>query len=337
MSTTLTVRPLALCLALVASVTYLPNVRAEPAAVGQPHAPAIRRAESHFKRGVELYNEGNAEAAMVEFRRAYDLAPRFPILYNMAQVAYSLNDYAAAVALFERYLAQGGAGVPEERRKAVAEEIKRLRGRMGRVHVICNVQGAQVTIDDVIVGQSPLSAIAVNIGRRKVSVFSTDGRSATQIVEVPAGETVVARLILTAADAPAKPAPDPGQQLSPAPARATGLSTGAIVAWALAGSMAVGAVATGALALQASRELDKAKQSFPVESPDHLRDQEESVSRKALLTDALIAGAVLSGTVALLLTLSRESPERETPPRSTAAISVVPAITLTGLTMQGRF
>lgn len=336
MSTTLTVRRLAPCLALLASVTCLPNVRAEPATGAQAHAPAIRRAESHFKRGVELYNEGNAEAAMVEFRRAYDLAPRFPILYNMAQVAYSLNDYATAVALFERYLAQGGAGVAEERRKAVADEIKRLRGRMGRVQVISNVAGAEVAVDDVIVGSSPLPPVAVNIGRRKVSVLSSDGRTATQIIDVPAGETVVARLVL-AADATAQPAPNPSQPPSPSAERTRGLSTGAIVAWALAGTMAVGAVATGALALQDARELDKSKQAFPVESAEGLRDQEASVSRKALLTDAMIVGAALSGTVALLLTLSREPSERSSRPGSARAVSVVPALTLTGVTMQGRF
>src|SRR5687767_10373630 len=45
----------------------------------------IRRAQSHFRRGVDLYEERNYDGALAEFSRAHELVPNYRVLYNLAQ------------------------------------------------------------------------------------------------------------------------------------------------------------------------------------------------------------------------------------------------------------
>src|SRR5664279_276256 len=49
-----------------------------------------------FRQGVELYREANFEAALVEFRKAYQLSPSYKVLYNIAQSYFELHDYVNA-------------------------------------------------------------------------------------------------------------------------------------------------------------------------------------------------------------------------------------------------
>src|SRR5438046_1076480 len=73
-----------------------------------PSAAAVNDAAKHFQRGVTMYTEADYRAALVEFRRAYEIAPNATVLYNIAQTYYQLQDYAGALVTFERYLAEAG-------------------------------------------------------------------------------------------------------------------------------------------------------------------------------------------------------------------------------------
>src|SRR5690348_12705741 len=69
---------------------------AQPAAAAtEPGAPdrSVRAARSHFQRGVVLYRSGAYDAALAEFSRAYDAAPNYRILYNLAQIQAQKHDY----------------------------------------------------------------------------------------------------------------------------------------------------------------------------------------------------------------------------------------------------
>lgn len=323
-----------LLLALLVTELGVPRQAAFAAAEpGSREAEAVAKAERHFRRGVELYQEGNAEAALVEFRRAYQLAPRFAILFNMAQVAYHLNDYAMAVALYEKYLAAGAERIPEARRTEVRDQIARLRPRVGKLRLQVDAQDAQVAVDDVVVGVTPLPELTLNIGRRRLTVSTPDGRTATRIVEIPAGETVTAQMLL--------PSP-PADPVAPAVARTApgasgGVSAGATAAWLLAGAFAVGSGVTGGLALEGSRDLSDLRQSYPLTSDEALRDKAAEVKDLRLAADLLLAGAVLSGTIALILTVtSSPSAKPELAARKVRA-SALPVFGPGHVGLRGRF
>jgi len=55
-----------------------------------------KEAEARYKRALELFNDGSYDAARLELKRAYELAPTYRILYNIALVNVELNDYVGA-------------------------------------------------------------------------------------------------------------------------------------------------------------------------------------------------------------------------------------------------
>lgn len=330
-----TVRHMLLLATFIASTIALSTNTSAHADAASVNASKVKLAEGHFKRGVELFNEGNGDAAMVEFSRAYELAPRFPILYNMAQVAYELNDYAETVAYFERYLKEGGTNVPEDRRASVIEEVERLRVRIGRVHVVSDVAG-NVTIDDVPVGKTPLPPLSVNMGRRKISVSTSDGRAVTRLVQVAAGETMVAKFSLRGL----APAASPAFAIEPnraTPVARNDESSGTAVAWVLTGGLAAGAAVVGAVALQRSRDLEDLRQTYPLASSAPLAEKENSVRRLAFVADGLLAGAVLAGSVALVMTLSSPSQGPRTASQTPSKVSLAPTFGLGSVGLHGRF
>ena len=62
-----------------------PSVHAQPKTTASETEPALGEARERFQRGVDLYKEGSFDAALAEFNKAYELAPNFRVLYNMAQ------------------------------------------------------------------------------------------------------------------------------------------------------------------------------------------------------------------------------------------------------------
>ena len=112
------------------------------------HDPARLKASLHFQRGVELFQEGAYRAALVEFERAYDIAPDYRLLYNIGQAKLQLQDYLGASQSYESYLVQGGTEISQARRQAITKALERLRKRVGHLAVTANRTGAEVLIDD---------------------------------------------------------------------------------------------------------------------------------------------------------------------------------------------
>ncbi|MET0596064.1 MAG: hypothetical protein ABW133_25410, partial [Polyangiaceae bacterium] len=77
---------------------------------------AVDEARQRFQKGVQLFHEWSFEAALAEFRKAYQLAPSYRLLYNIAQVHYELHNYVDALKAFRQYLNEGGTDVPVDRR-----------------------------------------------------------------------------------------------------------------------------------------------------------------------------------------------------------------------------
>src|ERR1017187_1031885 len=91
------------------------------------------KAAVRFQRAVELYREGSYEGALAEFSKAYQVSPSYLVLYNIAQTQYALHDFVGAYKSLMQYLAEGGAGIPGDRRAQVDEMTAKLVGRIAHV------------------------------------------------------------------------------------------------------------------------------------------------------------------------------------------------------------
>lgn len=276
---------------------------------GAPSARNLPEAQQRYKRGIELVNEGAYESALLEFRRAYDLAPSFRILFNIAQVSRALNDYAAALRTFERYLKEGGADVPAEQAAEVRKEIDILRTRVAKVTVTTTVAGAEIAVDDFVVGKSPLAEpVIVNAGRRKFTATAAGHLPVSKMVEATGADSITVMLD------PSSPGPS-APITPPVGATVTTESSRGVLPWALWGGTALlagAATVTGVLALGASSDFDDRK-GVPVPASDNAKydDAHAKMRRLTIATDVLAGLALVTGGAALYFTLKPSRPSHE--------------------------
>jgi tetratricopeptide (TPR) repeat protein len=274
--------------------------------LGSPSARADGASEaySHFQRAVTLYSESDFTAALVEFKRAYALAPAntagtINVLFNIGQAQFQLQKYAEALATFEKYLSDGGTTHSAEAESAIAT----LRDRVGRVDVTTNVP-ADIQVDDETAGKTPLSApLTVSVGRRKITAIAEGSLPATAWVEVPSGEGIAVTLKLDVKSdrvAGAPPAEDGAVKppLAPAPNR-----TAAIVGWIATGVLGVGVGITGFLALQSSQNLSSARNEFPA-NPNTVRSDASTTTALSVTTDALGVATLVMGVLSIYWTVA---------------------------------
>jgi MYXO-CTERM domain-containing protein len=212
-------------LAAALSLAAPPVVASAQPSQPPPTKAQEKEAATRFKRGLDLFKDGDYQAALIEFRRAYELAPNYNVLYNIGQVYFQLQDYPGALNALERYLNDGGDKIPKARRDDVQSDIDKLKARVATIEITTKEPGSEVSIDDVAVGKSPLAKpVMVSAGRHKISVCKAGDPCTTQVVEVASAENVKIAMDATEKEvtpaAPAEPpaSPEPqGSAVSPAP------------------------------------------------------------------------------------------------------------------------
>ena len=260
-----------------------------------------RQASKHFQRGVALYGEADYRAALVEFKRAYTVAPNPAVLYNVGETQYQLQDYAAALTTFEHFLAEASSG--DGHRAEVEGDVEILRARVGHMTITTIPAGAEVTIDDQPVGKTPLDrALLVSIGHRKVAASLTGRPAITRYVDVAADDSLSVTLQLPE---PAEPVSAPAPRLETHAVETTPPSHGGTtlrwLGWTATGALAAGAVTSGILGLHESHALETARATFPVSSQT-LNHDAQLTSTYAIVADSLAAAAFVVGSVTLLST-----------------------------------
>ncbi len=295
---------LALALATPAIAAPPPAPPPSPATPGAPRrapedAPTdpVKQARVHYERCMELYSAGSTEPALVECERAYELAPSHKILYNVGIISKALRDYAGALRNLERYLDEGGDDIPGERRAEVERIIAQLSTMVATVDIRPNVDDAELYVDDVLVGKSPLrKPVRVNPGRRKVSAAKTGYAPATKIVSAAMTDSIRINLTLASLAATAAPAPA-GASLADNP-----WATRAWVGWGVTAALAAGAGVTGVLALGASRKLDDLRDT-PNASAAALDSKYNSMKTFGIASDALLGGAAVAAGLSTWFTI----------------------------------
>jgi hypothetical protein len=272
----------------------------------QPSKAEMAEAQRRFQRATELYEEeNNLPGALAEFRRAYAVAPNYRVLYNIGQLCFLLQDYPCALDAFTRYLGEGGNEVPAQRREEVQRDVTRLQTRVAKLRIISDKPGAEVMVDNVAVGKTPLpDPVMVGAGRPQVRVTLAGYAPFTRVVEVASMETAnvqVELLPLTAASATEAPT------LTARPARdeAPSASHAPVYGWIATGVLAAAAGTTGFLALRASNDLKKELQHPDPADPDV---KSTRTKRLALTTDILLGATVVAAGISTYLSLG--SPAR---------------------------
>ncbi|HEY6877109.1 MAG TPA: PEGA domain-containing protein [Polyangiales bacterium] len=303
------------------------------AAQAEFSAERKRQAGEHFERGIELYSEGNLDAALVAFERAYELAPSYRVLFNLGQIQAERHQYAAALELFEKYLADGDSWISDERKEETNEEIRKLRERVAELWVESDADGAQLFVDDKLVATLPLSEnVLINPGLASLRVEKDGYRPATRSIKVTSGERLSVEIPL------GEPAQAPDTQgegpVSSAPAAAASyrpfwLSSAAAL---VAGGTAL---TFGLLTRAADHELTHKLEAFPFRATE-VDAQRSKVKTYAGVTDGFAAATLVGVGLAVYFLIA--PPERPTRARQLAngkLLRVLPSPG--GVALFGRF
>lgn len=277
---------------------------------------AAKDAELHFRRGVELYKQGDSSGAIVEFHRAYELLPNYRVLYNIGQTYYQLQRYADAMKALRTYLSSGGASIPATKRASVEADIHMLESHVANIEVRVNEDGAQVAVDDENVGASPLrEPVLVSIGRRKVSAVKgaqradrfvdiVSGDHAVVVLEMPLEAPPPKAVVLPPTPLPNPPRTFPIQPTPPVPPpEPAPSSTMKWALWGATGAFAVGTAVTGILTLTAQSNLSAQLNTFPG-NPSQINQDRSQGRALGYVTDGLLAATAVAGGLALWVTFS---------------------------------
>ncbi len=283
-----------------------------PAVAAAEPEGGVHEADRHFQRGVALYVEADYRGALVEFERAYTLAPNGIVLFNVGETQYQLRDYAAALSTFEHYLVEAPAG--DSHRSLAEANIKELRTRVGRLRIVTVPPGAEVSIDDKVVGQTPFEkSIVVGVGQLTVRVTMPGRASVVRTVDVAAEDDVPLTIEMPEPTLSARPEVTPPQANLLDHPRASEKSSARwrVAGWITTGLLAGGAITFGVLARNESQDLKAARRVFPT-NQGTLNDLATRTKNLSIVADSLTAGAVAIGAITLVSTLTAQGDSQST-------------------------
>jgi len=315
------VRRTRLSFALAVLAVFAGAVTAKAAPPAGPPASAAssaagEEASNHFKRGLQLFDEADYTLALVEFERAYELAPNYRALYNIALVDMQLGRYADAARTLEQYMHDGGSAIAASRRAEVQKTLEELKFRTATIEISVNVPNAEVMLDGKPIDPARLRGpTVIDAGEHTLRATAQGYSASDRTVTLAGGDRAAVRLELVAFALPrasSEPAPHARSVFWPG--------------FVASGVLAAGAVASGAIMLSLDAHLIDLKNRAG--STDAARNSAASnVNTAALAADILTGLAVVTGGVSLYLTFG--------PDRSSKSPSV--AVGLDRIVLSGSF
>lgn len=149
-----------------ASLVSFPTLRSRAATVAASASPS-----SSSKSAAQLKAEGDAAFdaflygdALALYGQAYELSHDPALLFNRGRALQALGRYPEALTMLTRFQAEA----PKEllaRAPGLTKLIADVRARVAVLQVVCNVGGAQVIVDDRVLGETgALSNVPLDAG-----------------------------------------------------------------------------------------------------------------------------------------------------------------------------
>jgi hypothetical protein len=226
----------------------------------------------------------------------------------------------------------------------VSELNQKLEERIAHLDIVCNLDGADIRIDELSVGVSPLtSAVPVNAGPRRITAVKIGhpvaarmatvvGREKLRVVmDIPAAPPTQTADSVGASAAEAATGMPPafvqGERTQKAPVRA-GLITSTVVT----GGLAIATGVFGLLALNAKGDFNHELGKIP-NTQNNVDSARSKMKTYAHLTDGFGAATLVSGGVVLYYLLTDSGSKKS----SSAKSSVALAPTVGGMLLHGEW
>ncbi|MBI5499512.1 MAG: PEGA domain-containing protein [Deltaproteobacteria bacterium] len=196
------------CAAVLATAA-VPAVRAQEAGATEPTS-AREQARVLYEAGAAAFDGGDFATARAKFEESYALFASLRTLFSLGVCQHALGDFAAAVRSLDQYLREAGAEAPAELRAQAEMLLGEMRAQLGRLDVRVNVEDAEILVDGVVAGRSPLAApVEVGPGWHVVEARREGFRGEPQRVNASPGEVASVALALEELPAPPPPPVEP--------------------------------------------------------------------------------------------------------------------------------
>ena len=279
-------------LLIVSSPAYgAPPPDAPPAAAAA--SSAGEEASNHFKRGLQLFDDSDYTLALVEFERAYQLAPNYRALYNIALVDMQLGRYADAARTLEQYIHDGGSAIAPARRAEVDKTLGELKFRTAVIEVSLNVPHAEVMLDGKPLDPARLAGpTVIDAGEHTLRATAPGYAASDRTVTLAGGDRAAVRLELVPFALPHAPVFETAQ-------RPRSIFWPGFVA---TGVLAAGAIVSGLVTLSLDGQLNTLKDT-PGSSQAKRTSAANNENAAALTADILTGLAVVAGGMSIYFTL----------------------------------
>ncbi len=150
-----------------------------------PLASALTgEARADYESARLLYGDGDYAGALVKFSTAYDRSKDPRLLWNMAACEKNLRRYTNALSLVRRYLKEGTALLSEQDKIDGQELVKVMEPFTATLQLVVDQPGAEVSLDDRVLGTTPLGPTSVDMGRRRLRVHKSGFEEAVRDLSV---------------------------------------------------------------------------------------------------------------------------------------------------------
>lgn len=136
----------------------------------KPTPERVKRARDLWYRGVEAFRNGKYEEARVAFAECYQLMPKSDVLRNLSISELHSGHYVDAARHLTQLLASPGE-LPEKVREEANNRLAQAQAQIGQLAITVDVPGAEIRIDDQVIGTSPLEGNwYIEPGQHQISV-----------------------------------------------------------------------------------------------------------------------------------------------------------------------
>jgi len=158
-------------------------------------------AKANYDAAFLLFDDADYAGALVKFQHAYGDSGDPRLLWNMAVCEKNLRHYANVQRLLSRYLRDGQQTMTPEHRAEVSEVLDVVRSLVSQVQVLVDQPGAQVFVDEELIGTTPLSeAVPLTLGRHRVRVSKAGYVDHALVQEFGGGSEVSLQIALKRED-----------------------------------------------------------------------------------------------------------------------------------------
>jgi len=268
------------------------------------------QAKEHFLKGKTLVEERAYEKAIVELQASYELNPVPIVLYNIAICFDELHQYADALKHYRLFIAQTNGG-SEEMIKSVSSRIKHLSQLIGLLKISVTEEGAEILVDNKMVGHTPMEAFFVETGSHDLIIRKTGYPEIKKKIKIVSGATTELSFVMSTSESSFV---DESDIVKSKRKRTKAMKALGWVSVGLGGALLVASVGTGGKALSLSNDLENKcpdKQCGPASHADV--DQMNSL---ALSSDVLLGVGIavtLTGMLLLIMDKKMKSQKEQRP------------------------